>query len=210
MTDTSLNLQFDRPPTRADYRRYRALVTDIGRDLQLAGRALYRLGGALKTIRDERLYRCGGYTTFQEFSSKELGLAREYIFRTIQAYDLLCGLITAGVPQLELPATERVCRELAALPVELRARVWKQARRLAEKQGQQADSRYVKEAAARISGSPEIKERQARELVQKFESVARSLQAGLPPDALSESDRARLKATLDSIGNAVVALQKQL
>jgi hypothetical protein len=168
------------------------------------------LGGALKTIRDERLYRCGGYTTFQEFSSKELGLAREYIFRTIQAYDLLCGLITAGVPQLELPATERVCRELAALPIELRARVWKQARRLAEKQGQQADSRYVKEAAARIGGSPEIKERQAREFVQKFESVARSLQVGLPPDALSESDRARLKATLESIGNTVVALQNKL
>lgn len=124
MNDTSLSLQFDRPPTRADYRRYQALVTDIGRDLQLAGRALYRLGGALKTIRDERLYRCGGYTTFQDFSAKELGLAREYIFRTIQAYDLLCGLITAGVPQLELPATERVCRELAALPIELRARVW--------------------------------------------------------------------------------------
>jgi hypothetical protein len=134
MTDASLSLQFDRPPTRADYRRYRALVTDIGRDLQLAGRALYRLGGALKTIRDERLYRCGGYTTFQDFSAKELGLAREYIFRTIQAYDLLCGLITAGVPQLELPATERVCRELAALPVELRARVWKQARRLTRNQ----------------------------------------------------------------------------
>src|SRR5260221_12187281 len=124
MTDTSLSLQFDRPPTRADYRRYRALVTDIGRDLQLAGRALYRLGGALKTIRDERLYRCGGYTTFQEFSSKELGLAREYIFRTIQAYDLLSGLITAGVPQLELPANQRGRREVDAVPLQMRARGW--------------------------------------------------------------------------------------
>src|SRR5258707_5845516 len=130
MNDPSLGLQFDRPPTRADYRRYQALVTDIGRDLQLAGRALYRLGGALKTIRDERLYRCGGYTTFQEFSSKELGLAPEYIFRTIQAYDPLCGLITAGVPQLELSAAERVCRELASLPIELRAGGLEPARRL--------------------------------------------------------------------------------
>src|SRR5258708_9477860 len=163
MTDTSLSLQFDRPPTRADYRRYRALVTDIGRDLQLAGRALYRLGGALKTIRDERLYRCGGYTTFQDFSAKELGLAREYIFRTIQAYDLLCGLITAGVSQLEVPATERVCRELAALPIELRARVSKQARPLVVKQCQQADNRYVKEATAPNGGAPESKERQSRE-----------------------------------------------
>src|SRR5260370_32088787 len=210
MTDTSLSLQFDRPPARADSRRYRALLTDTGRELQRAGLALYRFGSALKTNRDERLYRCGGYTTFQDFSAKELGLAREYIFRTIQAYDLLCGLITAGVSQLELPATERVCRELAALPIELRARVWKQARRLAEKQGQQADSRYVKEAAARISGSPRLQKRPARELVQKFGSAARPLPTGLPPDALSESDRARLKATLDSIENAVVALQKQL
>jgi hypothetical protein len=171
---------------------------------------LYRLGGALKTLRDERLYRCGGYATFQDFCANELGLAREYIFRTIQAYDLLCGLLAAGVSQLELPSTERVCRELGSIPAELRVKVWKQARRLAEKQGQQPDGRCVKEAAAQVIGSPEIKERQARELVQKFESVARSLQVGLAPDSLSESERARLKATLDSIGNAVIALQKQL
>src|SRR5690349_20637418 len=95
MKDSSLILQFDRPPTKADYRRYQALVTDIGRHLALVGRALYRLGGALKTIRDEQLYRCGGYATFQDFCSKELGLAREYIFRTIQAYDILCSLLPA-------------------------------------------------------------------------------------------------------------------
>jgi hypothetical protein len=210
MKDSSLMLQFDRPPTKADYRRYQALVTDIGRHLELAGRALYRLGGALKTIRDERLFRCGGYATFQEFCSQELGLAREYIFRTIQAYDLLCGLLTAGVSQLELPATERVCRELGLVPTELRAKVWKQARRLAEKQGRQPDGRCVKEAAAQVIGSPEIKERQVREFVQKFESVARSLQVDLAPSSLSENDRARLKATLESIGSAVATLQKQL
>jgi hypothetical protein len=210
MKSTSLNLQFDRPPTKADYRRYQALVADIGRHLELAGRALYRLGGALKTIRDERLYRCGGYATFQDFCANELGLAREYIYRTIQAYDLLCGLLAAGVSQLDLPATERVCRELGSIPAELRLKVWKQARRIAEKQGQQPDGRCIKEAAAQIIGSPEIKERQTRELVQKFESVARSLQVGPVPDSLSENERTRLKATLDSIGNAVIALQKQL
>jgi hypothetical protein len=210
MKDTSLSSQFDRPPTKADYRRYQALVADIGRHLELAGRALYRLGGALKTIRDERLYRCGGYATFQDFCANELGLAREYIYRTIQAYDLLCGLLAAGVSQLDLPATERVCRELGSIPAELRLKVWKQARRIAEKQGQQPDGRCIKEAAAQIIGSPEIKERQTRELVQKFESVARSLQVGPVPDSLSENERTRLKATLDSIGNAVIALQKQL
>ena len=210
MKDTSLSLPFDRPPTKADYRRYQALVADIGRHLELAGRALYRLGAALKTIRDERLYRCGGYATFQDFCANELGLAREYIYRTIQAYDLLCGLLAAGVSQLELPSTERVCRELGSIPAQLRAKVWKQARRQAEKQGQPPDGRCVREAAAQVIGSPEIKERQARELVQKFESVAQSLQVGLAPDSLSENDRARLKATLDSIGNAVIALQKQL
>jgi hypothetical protein len=200
----------DRPPTKADYRRYQALLTDIGRHLELAGRALYRLGGALKTIRDERLYRCGGYTTFQDFCARELGLAREYIFRTIQAYDLLCELLTAGVSQLDLPTTERVCRELAAVPAGLRPKVWKRARRLAEKQGEQPDSRTVKEAAVEVLGSPEVKERQVRELVQKFEAVARSLQIGLTPDSLSEDDRAQLKAKLDSIGSALTALQKQL
>jgi hypothetical protein len=210
MKDSSLLLQFDRPPTKADYRRYQALVTDIGRHLELAGRGLHRLGGALKTVRDERLYRCGGYDTFQDFCSKELGLAREYIFRTIQAYDILCGLLTAGVSRIELPATERVCRELGSVPMELRAKVWKQARRLAEKESRQPDGRCVKEAAAQVIGSPEIKERQAREFVQKFENVARSLQVDLASHSLSENDRARLKATLDSIGNAVATLQKQL
>ena len=210
MKDTALQLQLDRPPTRADYRRYQALVTDIGRNLALTGRALYRLGAALKTIREERLYRCGGYTSFQDFCSNELGLAREYIYRTIQAYDLLGELLVAGVSQLELPATERVCRELATVPAELRPKVWKQARRIAEKQGRQPDSRCVKEAAAQVCGSPEVRERQVRELVQKFEGVARSLQIEVAPESLSESDRARLKATLDSIGSAIVALQKQL
>jgi hypothetical protein len=210
MKDSSLTPQFDRPPTKADYRRYQALLTDIGRHLALAGRALYRLGGALKTIRDERLYRCGGYGTFQDFCSKELGLAREYIFRTIQAYDILCSLLIAGVSQIELPATERVCRELGSVPSELRAKVWKQARRLAEKEGRQPDGRSVKEAAAQVIGSPEAKERQVREFVQKFESVARSLQVDLASHSLSENDRTRLKATLDSIGSAVATLQKQL
>jgi hypothetical protein len=210
MKDSPLLPRFDRPPTKADYRRYQALLIDIGRHLELAGRALYRLGGALKTIRDERLYRCGGYATFQDFCSKELGLAREYIFRTIQAYDILCGLLTAGVTQIELPATERVCRELGSVPPELRAKVWKQARRLAEREGRQPDGRCVKEAAAQLTGSPEVKERQAREFVQKFESVARSLQVDLASQSLSENDRARLRATLDSIGSAVATLQKQL
>jgi hypothetical protein len=99
---------------------------------------------------------------------------------------------------------------LGSIPAELRAKVWKQARRLAAKRDQPPDGRCVREAAAQVIGSPEIKERQARELVQKFESVAQSLQVGLAPDSLSENDRARLKATLDSIGNAVIALQKQL
>jgi hypothetical protein len=210
MKENSTPQPVDRPPTKADYRRYQALVADIGRHLELAGRGLYRLGSALKTIRDERLYRCGGYTSFQDFCSKELGLAREYIFRTIQAYDLLCELLTAGVSQLDLPSTERVCRELATLPAALRPKVWKRALRLAEKQGQPPDSRTVKEAAAQIAGSPEVKERQVRELVQKFESVARSLQIGLALDSLSEDDRAQLRAKLDSIGNALTALQKQL
>jgi hypothetical protein len=210
MKDASPNLQLDRPPTRADYRRYQALVADIGRNLELTGRALYRLGAALKTIRDERLYRCGGYTTFQDFCSNELGLAREYIYRTIQAYDLLGGLLTAGVSQLELPVTERVCRELATVPIELRAKVWKQARRIAEKQGRLPDSRCVKEAAAQVCCSPDVRDREARELVQKFEGVARSLQISVAPESFSESDRARLKATLDSIGSAIIALQKQL
>src|SRR5258705_10010441 len=117
MNDPSLGLQFDRPPTRADYRRYQALVTDIGRDLQLAGRALYRLGGALKTIRDERLYRCGGFTTFQEFSSKEVRLALEYIFPIIQGFELLFCLITAWRSQPSLPANARTCREMASPPI---------------------------------------------------------------------------------------------
>jgi hypothetical protein len=203
-------LPVDRPPTKADYRRYQALVADIGRHLELAGRGLYRLGGALKTIRDERLYRCGGYPTFQDFCAKELGLAREYIFRTIQAYDLLGELLAAGISQLELPSTERVCRELATLPAAIRPKVWKRAQRLAEKLGQPPDSRTVKEAAVQVIGSPEAKQRQVRELVQRFESVARSLQIGLAPDSLSENDREQLKAKLDSIGNALTALRKQL
>jgi hypothetical protein len=210
MKATALDLQLDRPPTGADYRRYQALVTDIGRNLALTGRALYRLGAALKTIRENRLYRCGGYTTFQDFCSNELGLAREYIYRTIQAYDLLSELLVAGVSQLDLPTTERVCRELATVPVQLRVKVWKQARRIAESEGRQPDSRSIKEAAAQVCGSAEVRERYARELVQKFEGVARLLQINVAPETLSESDRARLKATLDSIGSAITALQKQL
>jgi hypothetical protein len=111
---------------------------------------------------------------------------------------------------LSFPQPSGSAESWVSIPAELRVKVWKQARRLAEKQGQQPDGRCVKEAPAHVIGSPEIKERQARELVQKFESVARSLQVGLAPDSLSENERARLKATLDSIGNAVLALQKQL
>src|SRR5258708_38347448 len=102
MNAPSFSLQFDRPPTRADYRRYQALVTDIGRDLQLAGRALYRLGGALKTIRDERLYRCGGHPNFHAVSSKIVRLARGYIFRAIRDHYPLCRLITGSYAHVDV------------------------------------------------------------------------------------------------------------
>ncbi len=200
----------DRPPTKADYRRYKAIVDQLRRDLELVGRALYRSGGNLKIVRDERLYRCGGYSSFEAFCSQVLGVGREYIYRTIQAYDVLCTLLADGVSQLDLPGTERVCRELGAVPSSAQVAVWKRARQIARDSGIEPDSRCVREAITQLGEPVEARRRQARETVQKFEELARQVQISLAPDVLSDADRERLKEALYSIVTTSAAQLKEL
>jgi hypothetical protein len=202
--------QVDRPPTKADYRRYTAIVEQLGRDLELVGRALHRTGGNLKVVRDERLYRCGGYPTFEAFCSQVLGVGREYIYRTIQAYEVLCTLLAGGVGQLDLPTTERVCRELSAVPSDTQVAVWKRARQIARESGLEPDSRCVREAVSQVGDPAEVRQRQARETVQKFETLARQVRVSLASDGLSETDRGRLKEALYSIVTTTAAHLKEL
>jgi protein gp37 len=70
--------------------------------------------GGLLEIRNERLYRARGFTTFEEYCQKRWGLGRNYVNKQIAAAAVIQNLGTV-VPN---PLTERQARELVRLPPE--------------------------------------------------------------------------------------------
>src|SRR5260370_39342070 len=119
------------PPSKADRTKWNHIIPQIREDIQLIGKSLKRLGRNLTKIRDERLYFCGGYTTFEEFCRAELGKGREYAFRLIQANDTLQFFLESGLPEQDLPSTERLIRGIRGLDKTQQIPAWKAGLRAA-------------------------------------------------------------------------------
>lgn len=78
--------------------------------------AAFRVGAALRRIRDGRLYRCTGLT-FREYAREKFGIGEAYAFRLIEAYAV------KNSPIGELITNEAQARAIAKVPVADRAAV---------------------------------------------------------------------------------------
>jgi hypothetical protein len=192
-----------KPPSKAQIGRYHKILTEIRNDIDLIDHAVARLGKNLQHIRDQQLYFCGGYVTFKDFCEKELGKSRQQVFRLIQAYDTITTLMEAGVPEHELPTSERLCREVRHLEPEQQAAVWRAVIKAAKNKGRKALVTDMQAAAVEIIQSPGTIERQQDELLHRYERAARELRVGLAVKVLTKPFKIKLIGVLLQISESV-------
>ena len=210
MTDSPENHRTRKPPTKADYKRYSSMLTEIRADIVVVEHALQRLGRNLRSIRDKRLYFCGGFATFQDFCQKELGQSRQQVYRLISAFDVMQDLLAQGVPQEDLPQSERLCREIRLLPQEKMGKAWKAIMRVTKEANRPPTIVDVQAEIVKTEEAPEKVQRQQRELLNKFESVSKALKVSVAVDLLEPSFRLRLAAVLSDIAETVTLLMRVL
>lgn len=80
------------------------------------------VGNALLAIREERLYR-DGHATFEDYCRERWGFGRDYADRMIAAAAIVPTIVSTGLPA---PTNEGQARELARVPEEDRADVWRE------------------------------------------------------------------------------------
>lgn len=79
----------------------------------------YEMGLALRTIRDQRLYR-DLYPSFEVYCQEKFGIVRQQAYRLISAAQVAENLQGSGA----IPQTESHARELASLPPHVQSEVW--------------------------------------------------------------------------------------
>jgi hypothetical protein len=190
-------------PSKAEVNRYKKILAEIRTDIDLIDHAVARLGRNLQQIRDKQLYFCGGYATFKDFCEKELGKNRQQVFRLIQAYDTITMLMEAGIAEHELPATERLLREVRKVEPDYQAPVWRAVLKAVKQQGRKPMVSDVQAAEVELIQSPSAIERQQSELLHRFEGAARGLKVGLAVDLLTPSFKLKLIGVLMQISESV-------
>jgi hypothetical protein len=196
-------LENTRPPSKAQVGRYKKILAEVRSDIDVIDHAVTRLGRNLQQIRDKQLYFCGGYATFKDFCEKEIGKSRVQVYRLIQAYDTITTLMEAGVSEQDLPATERLCREVRKLEPGQQAPVWRAVLKAVKNKGRKPLVRDVQEAAVEIIQSRSTIERQQTELLHSFEGAARKLKVGLAVSLLTPPFKVKLIGVLMHISESV-------
>jgi hypothetical protein len=205
-------------PSKADRRLYHKIDKELDADTAIVGQALLRISRNLKIMNDRRLYFCGGFNTFEEWCRNKWGKTRQAAYHLIHAYDLLQNLLEAGVAEEDLPPTEKLCRAIRTLPLEIQAKVWKTIQRAAKAQGRRPTISDVEREAAREAGeplatgepTPSQLDRQGTELVHKLRGIRRSLSISLDSRILTLAFRATILGELAGIQDAVNQLMVTL
>jgi hypothetical protein len=135
--------------TENDRERYSMIVTAIHDDLTTARNALFRVAENMGIIKRERLYFCGGYTSFSDFCKGEIG-SRTQAYQILAALEVFQVLIEAGFEEHELPKTERLCRAIKRLPLDAQAKVWRIVQKHAVDSGDEPTSNDVRDAAEQL------------------------------------------------------------
>lgn len=118
----------------------------------------YKVGIALSTIRDKRLYR-KDYSTFQDYCKERWSMSKTHANRLVQAGEVIQNLTPNGG---QMPESERQTRPLTQLPPEQQSEAWNKAVESAEGQvptGKQVQAVVSEIAPRRVAPPPIPKER---------------------------------------------------
>lgn len=107
------------------------------------------VGYALKTIRDERLYRIE-YDTFVDYCLAEWDLSKTRAYQYIDAYELVENLSTmvdkSDSPIFHiLPKNERQARPLTLIPTEQQRKMWAMILKEAEEKGARITATFIQQ-----------------------------------------------------------------
>jgi len=168
--------------------------------------AFMEAGKALSIIREKRLYR-EGFNTFEDFCREEFKMSRIHASRLIGAFNVVKSLNEAK----QLPTSERVARELASVPEEIRNKVWDRAQEMAG-EGNEPDSKVVREAALEILPPEQRTHVDSLELLTNLRSAERKLRAAnqiVTQELDASPDTINLSLDLlEDIGRTVRAIGK--
>ena len=98
--------------------RLRELETLIGRNQE----CFYKIGQALREIRDNRLYKQALFESFEAYSKDRWDMGKSHAYRLIKSYEVIYNLSPIGD---KLPANESQVRPLAQLDSIEQRRIWK-------------------------------------------------------------------------------------
>jgi hypothetical protein len=179
----------------AELERCEALI-ETGREVFL------RVGRALMTIRDDRLYR-DRYGTFENYCREKWELDRSHAYRFIAAAEVMGSLSPIG-DRLALPKNEAQTRPLARLEPERRIEAWKEAITLAG--DGEVTARHVASAAKAICPPPPKKAASASRVTSRSNIVLEALMPSA--DAIALVDRITEKVAAGDTKTALALLSR--
>ena len=113
--------------------------------------------GALRRIRDNKLFRADNYASFAEFCREELGYTPQWANQIIRSAEATARISETIVSEKLAPANEAQARELSKAPEEQQAEVWSE---VVEEHGDDVTAAKVSEAVERRkapkNGSPVV------------------------------------------------------
>lgn len=110
-------------------------------------RSYIEAGEALRTIRDDRLYR-ETHGTFEDYCRERWGWERRRAYQLIEAADVVQNFAQLDAP---IPANDAQARELVGLPAETAAQIM----RTAAETGQTVTARVIRETRVQITAPKE-------------------------------------------------------
>ncbi|MDB2673656.1 phage Gp37/Gp68 family protein [Akkermansiaceae bacterium] len=142
--------------------------------------AFFKVGQALASIKEGKLWKAGGYQTWKDYCNEVVGMSTAHAHRTIAAANCVAELRTLPRGNV-LPATEAQVRPLLKLPKpEQRAEVWLDA--LQQSNGSQPSGPQITQLVAKANpsessasqpGPPSISQRRATIVKQLREGIRR-------------------------------------
>jgi tellurite resistance protein len=160
----------------------------------------------LAEMHRRRLYFAFGFFTFEEYCRKRFGKSRQYIYKIIQAHDFLKFLEDQGVSDEDTDAlTERLVREIRALPQYKQVQVAKAVARIKREKGRVATVVDVQAEAAKIDGEGEEHKLQVQqqEVLSGLQKARRGLPRSISYEALTPDFRRRIIVELTGLAEQI-------
>jgi hypothetical protein len=151
---------------------YAQLKKDIQREIYEGLKHFEQAGRYLLIVRDQRLYR-EDHASFSDFVRSELGESRRFADYLCNACTLMEDLRSQGVVQL--PDSERICRELSKFPKVDRVAILKRAQAISNRKN--PTYLQIREAATSttIVPSREMQKVWIGQLLQRFRDAKRMI-----------------------------------